>query len=102
MFVGRDSELRALEELSATDTFQFPAVYGRRRVGKTSLLRHFTEGKADVVFFTAQEATIAENLSLLSRELSKSRTLPSSRGFLYISLFTRRSKRSFVAPQASV
>ena len=88
MFVGRDSELRALEELYATDTFQFPVVYGRRRVGKTSLLRHFTEGKANVVFFTAQEATIAENLSLLSRELSKEQDSPLPEGFpVYQSLY---------------
>jgi len=88
MFVGRDGELRALEELYATDTFQFPVIYGRRRVGKTSLLRHFTEGKADVVFFTAQEATIAENLSLLSRELSKEQDSPLPEGFpVYQSLY---------------
>lgn len=88
MFVGRDNELGALEELYATDTFQFPVVYGRRRVGKTSLLRHFTEGKADVVFFTAQEATIAENLSLLSRELSKEQDSPLPEGFpVYQSLY---------------
>ena len=88
MFVGRDSELGALEELYATDTFQFPVVYGRRRVGKTSLLRHFTEDKADVVFFTAQEATIAENLSLLSRELSCAQGSPLPEGFpVYQSLY---------------
>ena len=88
MFVGRDSELATLEELYASDTFQFPVVYGRRRVGKTSLLRHFTEGKADVVFFTAQEATIAENMSLLSRELSKEQDSPLPEGFpVYQSLY---------------
>ena len=39
MFVGRDSELEALEELYASDTFQFPVVYGRRRVGNTTTPR---------------------------------------------------------------
>lgn len=71
MFVGRERELASLEELYRSDAFQFPVVYGRRRVGKTRLLRQFTEGKPDVVFFTAREALAVGNLDLLSRELAK-------------------------------
>lgn len=71
MFVGRDRELESLEGLYASEAFQFAVVYGRRRVGKTKLLRQFTDGKKDVVFFTAREATLPENLDLLSLELAK-------------------------------
>ena len=42
-FVGRKRELAALEKLYATDAFQMPVVYGRRRVGKTSLIARFVE-----------------------------------------------------------
>ena len=39
MFVGRQSELESLETAYQKGSFQFAVVYGRRRVGKTSLLR---------------------------------------------------------------
>lgn len=71
MFVGRERELESLEGLYASDAFQFAVVYGRRRVGKTKLLRQFTGDKGNVVFFTAHETTLPENLDLLSRELAK-------------------------------
>lgn len=34
MFIGRDSELNALERLYKSDKFEFAVIYGRRRVGK--------------------------------------------------------------------
>ena len=71
MFVGRERELESLERLYASNSFQFGVVYGRRRVGKTKLLRQFTTDKPDVIFFTAHETTLSENLDLLSRELAK-------------------------------
>lgn len=71
MFVGRERELESLEGLYASNAFRFAVVYGRRRVGKTKLLREFTGNKRNVVFFTAHEATLPENLDLLSRELAK-------------------------------
>ena len=71
MFVGRAKELESLEGLYASGAFQFAVVYGRRRVGKTRLLRQFAGGKGNVIFFTAHETTLPENLDLLSRELAK-------------------------------
>ena len=65
-FVGRERELEALERLYATDVFQMPVVYGRRRVGKTSLIGRFVEGKP-AVLFTARESSAKENLTALSR-----------------------------------
>ena len=38
MFVGRDEELARLEKLYRTGSFQMAVVYGRRRVGKTTLV----------------------------------------------------------------
>ena len=70
MFVGRERELESLQRLYASNSFQFGVVYGRRRVGKTKLLRLFTADKPDVFFFTAHETTLSENLDLLSRELA--------------------------------
>ncbi|MDO4290418.1 MAG: ATP-binding protein [Eggerthellaceae bacterium] len=67
-FVGRERELQTLENLYKTDVFQMPVIYGRRRVGKTSLINRFIEGKPAVVF-TAQESSEKENLALLSRAI---------------------------------
>ncbi len=72
MFVARDRELASLEYAYASTSFQFAVVYGRRRVGKTSILREFVRDKAHVIFFTAQESSAAVNLDLLSRLLSDS------------------------------
>lgn len=39
MFIGHQAELKRLEELYCSDGFEFLVMYGRRRVGKTSLLK---------------------------------------------------------------
>lgn len=41
MFVGRDRELKKLNEMYESDWFEFAVLYGRRRVGKTTLIREF-------------------------------------------------------------
>ncbi len=61
MFVGRTAELEGLEREYATPGFRMTVVYGRRRVGKTTLLRRFSEGKR-CVFFTAVEGGLKGNL----------------------------------------
>ena len=45
MFVGRESELIKLEKMYSTNEFQFAVIYGRRRVGKTTLIREFLKNK---------------------------------------------------------
>ena len=54
MFIGRQAELKRLEELYCSDSFEFLVMYGRRRVGKTSLLKEYA-GKHKTIFFSAQE-----------------------------------------------
>lgn len=68
MFIGRERELATLSGLYQTNRFQFPVVYGRRRVGKTSLLATFTQDKP-TVFFTAVEDSPLANLKNLSRAI---------------------------------
>ena len=65
MFIGRERELATLERLYRKQGFQFPAIYGRRRVGKTTLISKFVQGKP-TVFFTAIESNLPTNLRLLS------------------------------------
>ena len=65
MFVGRKNEREELERAYQTDHFSMPIVYGRRRVGKTRLLREFSRNK-ECIFFTAVESTKERNLELFS------------------------------------
>ena len=41
MFVGREAELQTLENLYKKNSFQMVVMYGRRRVGKTTLIAKF-------------------------------------------------------------
>ncbi len=68
MFYGRKKELSLLEERYDHNGFEFLPVYGRRRVGKTSLLKEFSKGK-NHVFFTASEGTLEYNLSRLASKI---------------------------------
>lgn len=69
MFVGRHRDMRILQEAYEAPGLQMVVVYGRRRVGKTSLLHEFAKDKPHVRYFTAQETSAAENLRLLSDRL---------------------------------
>jgi len=61
MFIGRNKEMGLLEELYESDRFEFLVMYGRRRVGKTSLLQEFSK-KHTCIFFSAQEKNDSLNL----------------------------------------
>ena len=69
MFVARNHELELLAGTHETPGFQMSIVYGRRRVGKTRLLRKFAENKSRTIFFTALESTASDNLTALSRTI---------------------------------
>lgn len=48
--IGREAEQKILERCYASNAAEFFAVYGRRRVGKTFLIRSFFSKKADSIF----------------------------------------------------
>ncbi|MDR3199968.1 MAG: ATP-binding protein [Spirochaetales bacterium] len=80
MFIGRKNELEELERLHKTGVFQFVIIYGRRRVGKSTLLSHFTQDKR-TIFFTAIESDSRRNLELFSRMVMKLRDIRSEAAF---------------------
>ena len=43
MFIGREHELNKLQQLYQEDKFQMVVLYGRRRIGKTTLISKFIE-----------------------------------------------------------
>lgn len=69
MFIGRTHELDYLDKCYRDDTFHLIALYGKRRVGKTELLKHFSKEK-DVIFFSAEETTNKQNLKKFSKALA--------------------------------
>lgn len=77
MFVGRERELAALNRMYTKNSFQMAVIYGRRRVGKTTLIDEFAKGKR-VLYFTAQQKTSRQNLELFSSAVYTALSLPES------------------------
>ncbi len=68
MFVGRKKELILLNQQYESENFEFTVVYGRRRVGKTELLKQFARGK-NSIYYMALESNAKTNLEYLSRSV---------------------------------
>lgn len=79
MFIGRTAELTQLKRMYEKDGFQMAVVYGRRRVGKTTLIDAFAEGKP-TLFFTAQQRSSVQNLAQFSRQTYEFFDLPQDTG----------------------
>jgi hypothetical protein len=94
VFVGREQELARLDQCYASDSFEMAVVYGRRRIGKTSLLTRFAHGK-DVLFFTALEQADADNLRAFNARVAAFFDLPGA------SFASWQDAFSFVAAQAA-
>lgn len=56
MFVNRKKELKLLEEEYLSRDFRFTIMYGRRRVGKTTLLKEYISSKPYIYFLVTLEA----------------------------------------------
>ena len=79
MFVSRTDELSAMQKFYNKDTFQMVVLYGRSRVGKTTLISEFIKDKP-AILFSAQEANEHLNLRLFSESVYRFFGLPASTG----------------------
>lgn len=70
MFVNRKKELAKLEERYKSPRSELLIIYGRRRVGKTELIRHFVKGKPHVYYMSDMRSEL-EQLKILSDLLSE-------------------------------
>lgn len=68
MFVGRNKEIETLHKLYSKDSFEFVVVYGRRRVGKTTLIKEFIKEKK-AIFYPAIDSNEKQNLELFSNSI---------------------------------
>ncbi len=71
--IGRAKEQEILKELLNSDKAEFLAVYGRRRVGKTFLIREYFKNK-NVLFFNStgtKDGYLIEQIKHFTEEISK-------------------------------
>lgn len=83
MFIGRDAELKFLENRYNAKDGQLIVLYGRRRVGKTETLKQFCKDKPHI-FFSCRECTDQMQLKNFSEKLLRE-DIPAKQ---YISQFT--------------
>jgi len=71
--IGRASELKELEEVFESKVAELVAVYGRRRVGKTFLIKTFFQAKQCVYFQMTgiYKGTLKNQLTRFSKELGE-------------------------------
>ncbi len=67
--IGRKYEYEKLEELYNSNKFEFLVLYGRKRVGKTTLLTEFSK-KYNCLYFLAQEKNTTLNIKEFSNLIS--------------------------------
>lgn len=87
MFIGRANEISKLNELYASNKFECVIIYGRRRVGKTTLIEEFCKGKKSI-YFVGIESTIQNNLENLSKSIF-SLTTPNLSQYPYFDRFDK-------------
>jgi len=78
MFVGRKSELKLMEEAYHTAKDELVVLYGRRRIGKSSLVKHFAEKKSSFYEFEALEGEMTHRqIEHFSQQLQNRSMTPS-------------------------
>ena len=68
MFIGRKNELKSLQELYDKKGFGMSIIYGRRRIGKSTLITEFIKDKK-AIFYTATKVGKERNLELFSKQV---------------------------------
>lgn len=69
-FIDRQEEMRTLNREYERDGSSFVVVYGRRRVGKTTLISQFIHGK-NALFFIATEESEAQNRRMFKEKAAE-------------------------------
>ena len=75
MFIGRDHERGILEEAIASDRAELGIVYGRRRIGKSTLLQSVCR-RGDLFFEGLQGASMADQIEHFMKQLAEQTDTP--------------------------
>ena len=63
MFIGREEELEELLEKIINDHFESILIYGRKRIGKTELIKEATKSaNSKVIYYECKRALLIDNL----------------------------------------
>lgn len=86
--IGREAELALLSKILKSEEAELLAVYGRRRVGKTFLIRNAFQKQLVFEFSGIHHATLVQQLENFSNTLSKSSgSLPLAKPATWIQAF---------------
>jgi len=69
-FVDRDAELEYLNSKYASEKAEFIIIYGRRRIGKTELIREFIKGKKSI-YVLVTKYSMKDNIEYLKHKFSE-------------------------------
>ncbi len=69
MFIARHQELNSLNALYSHSGFDMSVIYGRRRIGKSTLIAEFIKDKK-AIFYTATKVGKERNLELFSKQVT--------------------------------
>lgn len=69
--IGRDEEKKILADIYSSQEAELVAVYGRRRVGKTFLIKHFYQSKPAIFFHVTgiKDGTFVEQLQQFAKTI---------------------------------
>lgn len=71
MLIGREAEVKKLQDALASASSEFIAVYGRRRVGKTYLIREAYDGRFAFYHTGIANAARAEQIARFAKSMEK-------------------------------
>lgn len=88
-FVNRNSELEFLNDEYEKKRSSFIVIYGRRRIGKTSLIRQFIKDKPSIYFLSSEEMETQnrDNFKSLIADFTKNSLLKKGFDFTWEDLF---------------
>ena len=69
MFIGREREMASLKEFYDKEGIGMTVIYGRRRIGKSTLIAEFVKDKK-TIFYTATKVGKNRNLELFSKQVT--------------------------------
>jgi AAA+ ATPase superfamily predicted ATPase len=103
MFIGRKEELLYLNKKYSSSQAEFVVLYGRRRIGKTELIKNFIENK-NYIFYASSEVDDREQRKRISNVIKEKMNLSDmdvtfntwDDVFLSLSKFSKDEKLVFV------
>ena len=76
-FIGRENELKILKKVYATDCYEGIIVYGRRRIGKSELIKHsFIGQNCRIIYFECTKVAEESNTAAFAETLGRNYGIP--------------------------